>query len=208
MVVSTGRDRRADDSSASRRVVASSFVAKRRRAVHWNDTKRSARAWMRAMSFESSLSIWYGLFLFAAILISGVIAGVFVAVQIAQVPVQLTLGARDFVLVKGRFERGYGRKMPPLVAASLIAPIPLYVTGAGLSVVTLLVASGHLCSLVVLVVTAIYNLPVNREAVNWDPAHPPADWEAKRDRWHRGQIIRLPFGILAFASLAAAAVVE
>src|ERR687892_221733 len=160
------------------------------------------------MSFESGLSIWHGLFLFAAVLISGVIAGVFVAVQIAQVPVQRTLGARDFVLVKGRFERGYGRKMPPLVMASLIAPIPVYVTTTEVSAVTLLVAAGHLCSLVVLVVTAIYNLPVNREAVKWDPGHPPADWEAKRDRWHRGQAIRLPIGLLAFACHAAAAVLE
>jgi hypothetical protein len=160
------------------------------------------------MSLASSLSISHGLFLLAAILISGVIAGVFVAVQIAQVPVQRTLGPRDFVLVKSRFEQGYGRKMPPLVAASLIAPIPVYVTGSELSAVTILVAAGHVCSLAVLVVTAIYNLPVNREAVNWDPGNPPADWEAKRDRWHRGHVIRLPFAVIAFTCQAAAAVVE
>jgi hypothetical protein len=51
-----------------------------------------------------------GLFLFAAVVISGVIAGVFVAVQIAQVPVQPTLGDRDFVLVKSRFEHVMGGK--------------------------------------------------------------------------------------------------
>ena len=149
----------------------------------------------------------HDLFLLASILITGVNAGVFVAVQIAQVPVQRTLGARDFVLVKRSFELRYGPRMRLLVLASLLAPIPIYVTG-GSTTALVLVAIGHAGAASVLAVTAVFNLPVNREAVTWDPEHPPADWEAKRDRWHLGNAIRTPLGIVAFAALALAAVVE
>jgi uncharacterized membrane protein len=161
------------------------------------------------VNLGSGLSVAHGLFLLGAIVITGVIAGVFVAVQIAQVRVQRGLGARDFVLVKRAFELEYGPRMRVLVAASLIAPIPVYVTGAAGSDASItLVVIGHVAAVAVLIVTAVFNLPVNREAVTWDPAHPPADWEAKRDRWHRGHAIRLPLGLAAFACLAAAAILE
>jgi len=147
-----------------------------------------------------------GLFVLGTILISGVIAGVFVAVQIAQIPVQRALGARDFVLVKRGFELQYGPKMRVLVVASLLAPIPVYATGTA-GAALWLVAAGHVASVAVLIVTAVFNLPVNREAVTWNPEQPPADWEAKRARWHRGNAIRTPIGLVAFACQALAAVV-
>ena len=161
------------------------------------------------MNLDSSVSIAHGLFLLGAILVTGVNAGVFVAVSIAQVRVQRTLAARDFVLVKRSFELQYGPKMRVLVVISLLAPVPVYLTAsAGSDTSLALVAIGHAAAVAVLVVTAVFNLPVNREAVKWNPEAPPADWEAKRDRWHRGQAIRLPISLVAFACLAAAAVLE
>jgi uncharacterized membrane protein len=152
--------------------------------------------------------IAHGVFLLIAILIDGVNAGVFFAVQIAQVRVQRVLGARDFVLVKRSFEREYGPKMRVMVVASLLAPIPVYFTGTANTTALALVAIGHAAAAGVLVVTAIFNLPVNREAIHWDPENPPSDWATKRDRWHLGNAIRLPISIVAFAGLALAAVVE
>jgi len=146
-------------------------------------------------------------FLLLSILVTGVNAGVFVAVQIAQVPVQRTLGARDFVLVKKSFELRYGPRMRVLVVASLLAPIPIYVTGGSVTTLSL-VAIGHALALAVLVVTAIYNLPVNRVAITWDPEQPPTDWEARRARWHLGNAIRTPIALVAFACLALAAVLD
>jgi hypothetical protein len=149
------------------------------------------------------------LFLLGAILITGVNAGVFVAVSMAQVQVQRGLGARDFVMVKRSFELEYGPKMRVMVVASLLAPVPVYLTArAGSDASLALVAIGHAAAVAVLVVTAVFNLPVNRVAVTWNPEAPPADWEARRDRWHRGQAIRLPISIVAFACLTAAAVLE
>ena len=37
-----------------------------------------------------------------------------------------------------------------------------------------------------IVVTLVYNAPVNELAVQWDPEAPPANWEQFRDQWHRG----------------------
>ena len=146
--------------------------------------------------------------LFAAIVITGVLAGVLFAVQIAQIPVQRGLGARDFVLVKSRFEQQYGPKMPAVVVATLLAPVVIYVAAGGWSTALVLVVIGHVCSAAVLAVTAIYNLPVNRQAIGWDPERPPADWEALRDRWHLGNAIRLPISVAAFGCHAAAAVIS
>ena len=53
----------------------------------------------------------------------------------------------------------------------------------------------------VIVVTLVLNAPVNAEAVNWDPAAPPVDWEAQRDRWHLGQSVRTPMAVASFVCL-------
>ncbi|MBC2592490.1 anthrone oxygenase family protein [Rhodococcus aetherivorans] len=56
------------------------------------------------------------------------------------------------------------------------------------------------------VVTLVYNAPVNELAATWDPESPPLDWEALRDKWHRGQTIRTLLAVGSFVCLALGAV--
>jgi uncharacterized membrane protein len=132
-----------------------------------------------------------------SIVIVGVVAGTFVATQIGQVRVQNTLDARDFTLVKHGFEVALGRIMPVLTAAAGVSLIPVVIAGGsgttrGLAIAALALWIG------VVVVTLVFNAPVNAEAARWNPEVPPADWAAQRDRWHLGQTLRTP---LAVASL-------
>ena len=135
-----------------------------------------------------------------SLVIVGLVAGIFVATQIGQVRVQNTLDARDFTLVKHGFEVAVGRIMPVLTIASVVSIIPLPILGGsratrGLAIAALVLWIG------VIVVTLVFNAPVNADAATWDPATPPLDWERKRDQWHFGQTVRTPLAVMSFLCL-------
>jgi len=138
-----------------------------------------------------------------SLVVVGLVAGIFVASQIGQVRVQNTLNAREFTLVKHCFEVAVGRIMPVLTIASLASIIPVAILGGsratrGLAIAALVLWIG------VIVVTLVFNAPVNVDAASWDPATPPLDWQAKRDRWHFGQTLRTPLAVMSFVCLALA----
>ena len=135
-----------------------------------------------------------------SLVIVGVVAGTFVATQIGQVRVQNTLDARDFVLVKHSFEVAVGRIMPVLTIAAGLSIVPVAIFGPSWATRGLAIGALGLW-IAVIVVTLVFNAPVNAEAVNWNPASPPVDWEAQRDRWHLGQSVRTPMAVASFVCL-------
>ena len=144
--------------------------------------------------------------MFVSLMLVGLVAGIFLATQLGQLRVQNTLGARDFTLVKHGFEVAVGRVMPPLTIAAGLSVVPLVILLRSQGPVRLTaVVVALLLWVGVVVVTLIYNAPVNRLAVGWDPQSPPANWEALRDRWHLGQTLRTPLAVGAFAALAVVA---
>ena len=144
--------------------------------------------------------------MFVSLVVVGLVAGIFLATQLGQLRVQNTLDARDFTLVKHSFEVAVGKVMPVLVIAAgvSIAPLIFLLRSSGprfLAVVLALIVWAG-----VIIATLVFNAPVNALAVEWNPEAPPANWEALRDQWHRGQTIRTPLAIAAFAAIAFAAV--
>ena len=138
-----------------------------------------------------------------SLVIVGLVAGIFVATQIGQVRVQRTLDARDFTLVKHRFEVAVGRIMPVLTIAAIASIIPVAALDGsrptrGLAIAALVLWIG------VIGVTLVFNAPVNADAASWDPASPPPDWDHQRDRWHLGQSVRTPLAVASFLCLALA----
>ena len=126
-----------------------------------------------------------------SLMVVGVVAGTFVATQIGQVRVQNTLDARDFTLVKHGFEVAVGRIMPVLTIAAGLSIIPVAILGASRATRGFAIAALALW-IAVIVVTLVFNAPVNVDAASWDPASPPVDWEDRRDQWHLGQALRTP----------------
>jgi uncharacterized membrane protein len=143
-----------------------------------------------------------------AVLLVGVAAGTFVATQIGQVRVQRTLGARDFTLVKHSFEVAVGGIMPVLVIAAAVSILPVVALSAvsGRRAILVLPIVALALWVAVIVVTLVYNAPVNSAAATWDPSSPPADWQAMRDKWHFGQTVRTPPAVASFICLAVSAV--
>jgi uncharacterized membrane protein len=144
--------------------------------------------------------------MFVSLVVVGLVAGIFLATQLGQLRVQNTLDARDFTLVKHSFEVAVGKVMPVLVIAAgmSIAPLIFLLRSSGprfLAVVLALILWAG-----VIIATLVFNAPVNALAVEWNPEAPPANWEALRDQWHRGQTIRTSLAIAAFAAIAFAAV--
>ena len=135
-----------------------------------------------------------------SVVIVGVVAGTFVATQIGQVRVQKTLDAREFTLVKHRFELAMGRIMPGLTVGAGVSIIPVVVAGGSPGIRGLAIAALALWVAVV-VVTLMLNAPVNAAAAHWDPSSPPHNWKAQRDQWHLGQTVRTPLAVAAFTCL-------
>lgn len=54
-----------------------------------------------------------------------------------------------------------------------------------------------LCSIVVLLITIVLNVPINTYISSWDPQKLPEDWAAKRDAWHQLNVYRTPASALA-----------
>jgi uncharacterized membrane protein len=145
--------------------------------------------------------------MFVSLVVVGLVAGIFLATQLGQLRVQNTLDARDFTLVKHGFEVALGKVMPVFVIAAGVSIVPLVFLLRSWGpaqfiavVIALLLWAG------VVVATLVYNAPVNALAVAWNPEAPPTNWQELRDRWHRGQTIRTPLAIAAFAAIAVAAV--
>lgn len=145
--------------------------------------------------------------LFVSLIVVGLVAGIFLATQLGQVQVQNTLDARDFTLVKHGFEVALGKVMPVLVIAAGVSIVPLvfllrsWGPARFVAVVIALVLWAG-----VIIATLVFNAPVNALAVEWNPEAPPGNWEELRDQWDRGQTIRTPLAIAAFAAIAFAAV--
>ena len=145
--------------------------------------------------------------MFASLMLVGLVAGILLATQLGQVRVQKRLSARDFTLVKHEFEVALGRVMPVLVIAAGVSIVPLILllpprgpVPFTAALLALLLWAG------VIIVTLVFNAPVNALAARWDPENPPDNWEELRDRWHLGQTIRTPLAVAAFAGVALACV--
>jgi uncharacterized membrane protein len=144
--------------------------------------------------------------MFVSLVVVGLVAGIFLATQLGQLRVQNTLDARDFTLVKHGFEVAVGKVMPVLVIAAgvSIALLVFLLRSSGPRFIAVVLALILWAG--VIIATLVYNAPVNALAVEWNPEAPPANWEELRDQWHRGQTIRTPLAIAAFAAIAFAAV--
>jgi hypothetical protein len=146
---------------------------------------------------------------FLSLLMTGVVAGLFVGTELGQLKVQEGLGARDFAFFKQRFELAVGGIMPPVLILTTLSPLPLLILlRRGPRVSVALVGLALALWIAATAVTVALNVPVNALAARWDAANPPADWEQLRARWHLGQTLRTALTVPGFAALLLAALVD
>jgi uncharacterized membrane protein len=138
----------------------------------------------------------------AALVGSGVTAGVLFAVALSVLPALFAMETGTYVYAHKLLGRNWDPTMPVIVLSSTLVNAVLAVVGDGVArplfavaAVLLLGVSGvsHLC-----------NVPINRRVKSiTDPADIPADWEDPRPLWRRWHYLRTALAVVALAVTAA-----
>lgn len=137
-----------------------------------------------------------------AVLATGLLAGSVLAVWVVQDP----LGDSGVLYIGFRQATDpiYGRVLPPLGVAGMLAALVALATGWPQVRARRLTLAAVVCLLLGLAVTVVVHFPINAEISTWSAAAPPAGWESLRDRWSTAHVVRTVLSVAAFALLLAA----
>ncbi|MEW1837833.1 DUF1772 domain-containing protein [Nonomuraea angiospora] len=103
----------------------------------------------------------------------------------------------------------YGRAMPPLLMAGIVAMIVVSAVSWRRGWLVFGVSAAALILVILTVVLTLAGLePLNRIADAWDPDQLPADWQESRRRWLNLHLIRTALALAAFACLITAQAVD
>ncbi|MHC0432318.1 anthrone oxygenase family protein [Streptomyces sp. O3] len=142
----------------------------------------------------------------AALLGSGVTAGVLFAVALSVLPALFAMETGTYVYAHRLIGRNWDPTMPVIVLSSTLVAGALAVAASGPS--RLLFAVGAVLLLGVSGVSHLCNVPINRRVKSIaDPADIPADWEDPRPLWRRYHYLRTALAVLALGVIAAAVTV-
>ena len=151
----------------------------------------------------------YRLAKFGYLFVFSLLVGFMAVVQWSLVPAQNRLDAQGYAVL----EKGMNNVLTTLTPALMIASIVF-----GLIVVVLAFRRGSnmrvwftlaVVSVVAMTIsTLVINAPVNAAIDVWNAAAPPADWQALRDRWEFGHLLRSYVGLVGLAIAHAASLWE
>lgn len=143
-----------------------------------------------------------------ATVLLGLMAGFFFAFWVDVAPAMAHLSAAEYVVTQQHINSTvrnapfalayFGSVAVPALAALALGLARRKREALAWAAVTLTYLLG------VFVLTSQVNIPINQALALWDPAAPPADWAAARDRWNEANFIRGMAALLAFAGAVAA----
>ena len=114
-------------------------------------------------------------------------------------PALRTLPTSAHIQAEQAITRRYGAIMPFLMTATILSCLPvLSLTRDPRAAAFRCTLGGMLCYALMLGVTFVGNMPINRRVLQLSPDAPPADWPALRARWDRWHTLR---NALNFAGL-------
>lgn len=134
------------------------------------------------------------------VLLTGILAGVLLAVDIAVVPMLGVLPGGRFVQVHRLLDPGFDPMMPRLSKIALAAGLVLAVRGGAPIADRVLSALAEMCLLGVALVSELGNVRINRRIASWDGADLPPAWQDVRTRWFRAHRLRTVLAITAFTA--------
>ncbi|WP_326752383.1 DUF1772 domain-containing protein [Streptomyces sp. NBC_01635] len=139
----------------------------------------------------------------AALIGSGLTAGVLFAVALSVLPALFAMETGTYVYAHRLLGRNWDPTMPVIVLSSTLADGVLAVAVTGTA--RPLFAAGAVLLLGVSGVSHLCNVPINRrvKAIT-DPAVLPPDWEDPRPLWRRYHYLRTALALLALTVNAAA----
>jgi uncharacterized membrane protein len=143
-----------------------------------------------------------------ALLANGIAVGVMVSTVIGLAPMSLAVPYPTYVGTIQFLWKRYDPFMPIMNALACLVDVVLAVAVAGPSARLLFGAAGVLLA-VVMTISVVKNVPINRYVMSLDPTVQPSDWAQTdpRVRWKNWNLLRTALAVLAFVTnLAAVAV--
>ncbi len=141
------------------------------------------------------------------ILLTGLYTGLLFADRVGVSPIRPKLPPAAFVLYQQELHLTFGKLMPVLLAGSLLSGI--------VSLVLLrrnyerkefiFTAIATICTLGVITLTRLINVPINETLMTWQAASPPENVMQLWAPWEGSHTIRTVIALLGFASLSYAA---
>ena len=143
----------------------------------------------------------------AALVGSGVVAGVLFAVALSVLPGLFAMPADRYVYAHKLIGRNWDPTMPAIVLSSASLDVVLAVLAQRSAQAHLFgVAAGLLVG--VSIVSHFCNVPINRRVKSLDPQRIPAGWRDPRPVWRRWHTLRTGLAVAALAVNAAAVVLN
>ena len=135
----------------------------------------------------------------AAVLGSGMAAGVLFAVALSVLPALLAMPPDRYVYTHQMLGRYWDPTMPIIVLGSLVSNIVLAALAPAGPARVLVIAAAALL-LGVSVVSHFCNVPINRKITELDPHQLPGQWRDPRPLWRRWHLLRTAFAVIAFTA--------
>lgn len=134
----------------------------------------------------------------AAVLGSGVVAGVLFAVALSVLPALSAMSPQRYVYTHQMLGRRWDPTMPIMVLGSLVIDLVLAVLAPTAAARGMFLTAAVLL-LGVSVVSHFGNVPINRRVRNLNPDRVPAGWHDPRPLWRRWHLVRTVLALLALA---------
>jgi hypothetical protein len=136
----------------------------------------------------------------AAVVSSVLSSGVFFGTVASLSPSKLRFDSHTYVTVQQATIRNLRPVMGVLLPASVLANLAVLVTVDRTDRATLRNAVAALAGpLASLLLTAVWELPINARVMTWHPDRPPTDWAARRNRWEVVHLVRAATALLGLA---------
>jgi uncharacterized membrane protein len=133
----------------------------------------------------------------AALLVSGLVAGVFFDVAIAMMPAFFAMRPGSYVEANNMIGEHYHPVMPIIVNIATISDLLLGIMSDSPSrQVLFFVAFAALVG--VQLVSQFGNVPINKRMLKIDPEDVPEDWGDPRKLWSNWHFLRTAFAAIAF----------
>ena len=140
---------------------------------------------------------------FLQVLFTGLSTGLLFADRIGVTPIRPKLPAAAFVLYQQQLHLTFGKLMPVLLVGSLLAGVISLVLirrdYQGREFIFTAIAS--LCTLGVIIITRLINVPINETLMTWQVSSPPENVMQLWAPWEGAHTIRTVIALLGFASL-------
>jgi uncharacterized membrane protein len=144
---------------------------------------------------------------FFQLLLTGLYTGLLFADRIGVTPIRPKLPAPAFVLFQQELHLKFGKLMPVLLGGSLLAGLITLILRrrryASKEFIFTMIAT--LCTVGVIILTRLINVPINETLMTWQVASPPENVMQLWAPWEGSHTIRTVIALLGFASLAYAA---